>query len=72
MSINCVVKVKVKKLKSKSSSMFPTDYSREIESIVNNNPEIQIEKEGTYFLTDFKIIHVEEKPYVVLRYEREM
>lgn len=64
------LKVKVFKLE-KAPIPISRDYSKDIEAIINNNPEIK-DKDGSYLLSDFKIINVEEKPYVVLRYEREM
>lgn len=61
-------KVKVFKLNT-VSSMFQANYSKEIEDTVNNNTTME-EPYKDYFLTDFKLLEIEGKPYVVLRYER--
>ncbi len=69
--INYEIKVKVKRLESRGGPGFSPNYSSEIETLINDNPELK-DEEGSYLLSDFKIIQIGDNPYIVLRYEREM
>jgi hypothetical protein len=61
-------KIKVIRLET-SSSILSSNYSTSIEKAVNQNPKLVFDSEE-YLLKDFKVVTIEEKSYVILRYER--